>query len=334
MAKKRKAIVPRAGEIQDLATIGAHVREGKVIYLDIETTGLTPGRDKITTVAILDGDTCRHFTRDENLDGLVPYLDANMDKVICTFNGTNFDLPFIEHETGRAITNRTIDAFLLSSERLFIPGGLKKLRKGFGWTGAEEQNSGADAIWLWVKWQREHDAACRDAMLEYCTDDVLSLRFVLAHLFNLWAAGRGIEPLPVPPVPGRAPSPLLQDVARRRASGENELRAGSPYAGYVEDGRAGRASLIPDADVQARVATGTSIAASVTGSGGDAYAVRVEASNGGTRVHCDCRDFARNERLPDPRRKFCKHVIKVLALATPALVAALFPAGGRVEFNF
>ncbi len=333
MAKKHKAIVPRPGEIQDIATIGAHVREGKVIYLDIETTGLTPGRDKITTVAILDGDTCHHFTRDENLDDLVPYLDANGDKAICTFNGTNFDLPFIEQETGRTITNRTIDAFLLSSERLFIPGGLKMLRKGFGWTGAEEQNSGADAIWLWAKWQREHDAACRDAMLEYCADDVLSLRFVLAHLFNLWAAGRGIEPLAVPPVPQRSPSPLLQDVARCRAEAASALKVGSPFADFVEEGRASRAALILDSDVHELYTSGTSISASVTGSGGDAYAVRVESNEGRTRVHCDCQDFARNERLPDPRRKFCKHVIKVLALAASELVTVLFPEGATVGFE-
>ncbi|MEX2683471.1 MAG: ribonuclease H-like domain-containing protein [Candidatus Sigynarchaeota archaeon] len=334
MTKKHKPIIPRAGEVQDIATIGSLVREGKVIYLDIETTGLEIDRDIITTVSVLEGDTCLHFTRDENLQDLVPYLEANADKVICTFNGTVFDLPFIEREAGRALAHRTIDVYLLSSERLFIPGGLKKLREGFGWINAEEQNAGADAVWLWSMWLRERDPAYRDALLEYCGEDALSLRFVLAHLFNLWAAARDIEPLPVPPVPDRPPNPLLQEVARRRASAGPQLKAGSPYAKFIDDGRASRAALIPDSHVHGLSATYTGISASVTGSEKKTYIVRLESSADGTRVHCDCQDFAKNERLPEPRRKFCKHVIKVLAISPPAQCAALFEEGRRVDFSF
>nr|MDO8084745.1 ribonuclease H-like domain-containing protein [Candidatus Sigynarchaeum springense] len=334
MKRKRQPIVPRAGEVQDIATIGSLVREGKVIYLDIETTGLDLARDVITTVSVLDGDTCRHFTRDENLQDLVPYLESNADKAICTFNGTTFDLPFIEREAGRALAHRTIDAYLLSSERLFIPGGLKKLREGFGWTSGEEQNAGADAVWLWFKWKQDHDPAYREALLEYCGEDALSLRFVLAHLFNLWAAGRGIEPLAVPPVQDRPPNPVLQEVARRRASAGSALKASTPFSTFIDDGRASRAALIPDSNVHGLAATGTRISASVTGSSRDSYAVWLEAGFGGTRVHCDCQDFAKNERLPEPRRKFCKHVIKVLALSSPARGSALFQEGTRVEFLF
>jgi hypothetical protein len=333
MARKHKAIVPRAKEIQDIVKIGDLVRDNKVIYLDIETTGLEPARDKITTVAVLEGETCHHFTRDKNLRDLVPYLEARAAKVICTFNGTKFDLPFIEHEFGITILHATIDGYLLSSERLYLPGGLKKLRTGFGWPSLEEQNTGVDAIWLWHMWIRENDPMYRDAMREYCADDVFSLRFVLAHLFNLWASGRGVEHVSIPLVPRRAANPLLESVARRRASSEQEMHASLPQGRFLDEGRVERASLILDSDVQGLRATNVAITATVTGSSGDKYAVRVESIESGTRVHCDCTDFGKNAALPDQKRRFCKHVIKVLSLASKAATMALFREDIAVMFT-
>ena len=64
-----------------------------VVYLDIETTGLSPAYDQLTIVGVSDGETYRVFRAGADLDALPEYL--RRFRVIITFNGAGFDLRFL-----------------------------------------------------------------------------------------------------------------------------------------------------------------------------------------------------------------------------------------------
>jgi len=69
----------------------SHFRD--IVYLDIETTGLSPTSDKITLVGVSDGQTYTVFVAGQNLAELPAYLARF--RVITTFNGAGFDLRFL-----------------------------------------------------------------------------------------------------------------------------------------------------------------------------------------------------------------------------------------------
>ena len=68
----------------------------KVLFLDIETTGLSLYYDKITIIGTFDGDKVKVFIRENNLEEFLTYIQ-NYDLIV-TFNGKLFDVPFIKKE--------------------------------------------------------------------------------------------------------------------------------------------------------------------------------------------------------------------------------------------
>ena len=63
-------------------------------YIDIEATGLGNPGDIITTIALYDGKNIKHYINGKHLDDFTK--DIQQYKVIVTYNGKIFDVPFIE----------------------------------------------------------------------------------------------------------------------------------------------------------------------------------------------------------------------------------------------
>src|SRR4030043_1480660 len=63
-------------------------------YLDIETTGLDFCFNKITTIALYDGKSIFTYVQGQNLDEFKE--DIQKYRVIVTYNGKCFDVPFIQ----------------------------------------------------------------------------------------------------------------------------------------------------------------------------------------------------------------------------------------------
>jgi uncharacterized protein YprB with RNaseH-like and TPR domain len=62
------------------------------VYLDIETTGLDRHYNDITTIALYDGGYIQTYVQGDNLDDFAE--DIQKYKVIVSYNGKSFDLPF------------------------------------------------------------------------------------------------------------------------------------------------------------------------------------------------------------------------------------------------
>ena len=94
-------------------------------YLDIETTGLDRHFNEITTIALYDGQEIKTYVRGKNLNDFIE--DIQKYKVIVSYNGKSFDVPFIENYFNIRLDHAHIDLrYVLHS--LGFRGGLK----GFG----------------------------------------------------------------------------------------------------------------------------------------------------------------------------------------------------------
>ena len=146
----------------------------KAVYLDIETSGLYQGTDEITVIGIYDGQNVKTFVQGINLDefelAIAPY------ELVITFNGSQFDLPFIRRQFPHiSLPSAHIDLrFFL--KRLGYRGGLKAIEKSFDLSrdSAIDGMDGYDAVLLWNAYQSGDESALERLIL-YNTADIVDL---------------------------------------------------------------------------------------------------------------------------------------------------------------
>ena len=169
-------------------------------YLDIETTGME-SYDIVTTIALYDGKTIRTYVRGRNLEAFAN--DVRAYKLLVTYNGKAFDLPFLRRCLGCSLDHGHID-LRHTLAALGVKGGLKSCEQQLGVTraGLEEVN-GYMAVLLWQDYQRKKDQRSLDTLLAYNVQDTVNLEalMVYAHNANLdrlgeapFAAGYRIVP--------------------------------------------------------------------------------------------------------------------------------------------
>ena len=154
-----------------------------VAYIDIETTGLYGADDIITTIALYDGDTIKHYIHGKNLDDFKN--DIKQYKLLVTYNGTNFDLPFIRNFLGISMRYAHIDLrHILQS--LGYTGGLKGCEKQIGFTRNNiiEDIDGKFAVYLWKHYQKYKKEETLHTLLSYNIEDVLSLEYLMIFAYN------------------------------------------------------------------------------------------------------------------------------------------------------
>ena len=147
---------------------------GAVGYLDIETTGLSIGRDAVTVVGVYDGRRERSFVKGENLDELPATLDRM--KILVTFNGGRFDLPFLRRAFPRMRLDQIHMDLLHGMHRLGYHGGLKRIEAQLGIERSEETAGlrGWDAVRLWEA-HESGDEGALELLLQYNMEDVIHL---------------------------------------------------------------------------------------------------------------------------------------------------------------
>ena len=195
---------------------------GRMLYLDIETTGLSLDGDAVTCIGTWGGQGVRAFVRGWDLDR---FPDALAEvSLLVTYNGSSFDLPVLR----RAFPDVDFDRFhhidLRSPlRRLGVRGGLKGAERQLGIERPEELAGvdGFTAVLLWQEHLAGHPTAL-DTLVRYCLEDVVNLVPLLALSFNRLTASMplGIEPMAAtarPEIPYAADPELVGALARKRA---------------------------------------------------------------------------------------------------------------------
>ncbi len=151
-------------------------------YLDIETTGMTAGLDEITTVCLYDGTEVRTFVRGDNLDDF-PAAVADY-RVLVTYNGKCFDVPFLESCFGIRLDQAHIDLrYVLKG--VGISGGLKSCERQLGLSrpGMEEVD-GFMAVLLWQEYRKHGTRRALETLLAYNVQDTVNLETLLVKAHN------------------------------------------------------------------------------------------------------------------------------------------------------
>jgi uncharacterized protein YprB with RNaseH-like and TPR domain len=150
-------------------------------YLDIETTGMGK-RDQITTIALYDGQTIRHYIQGENLDDFAH--DVARYRLLVTYNGKAFDVPFIERCLQTQVHQAHIDLrHVLRS--LGFRGGLKACEKNLGvQRPGMEDLDGFAAVLLWQDYRSRKNLKALQTLLAYNVQDTLNLETLMVLAYN------------------------------------------------------------------------------------------------------------------------------------------------------
>jgi len=166
---------------------------GKVAYLDIETTGLSPESNQLTVVGLFDGKQTKSYIRGQNLDLFRDEL-AGYDLLV-TFNGSVFDVPFLQKGiSGLKTPPLHIDLrFLLSS--LEVRGGLKRIEERFGIEREDDLKglNGYDAVLLWRAYSQRGDKKALDRLVRYNAADIRNLKTLMEWAYSEKRKRTGID---------------------------------------------------------------------------------------------------------------------------------------------
>ena len=149
-------------------------------YLDIETTGLTYSASEITVVGIY---LCRgEVSEFVQFVGRDITADAILDAIygvesIYTYNGSSFDLPFIQSQLGIDLAGLFHHRDLMYDcwgKKLY--GGLKGVEKQLGVARNLPDMNGWEAVKLWWQYVDNFDLEALNKLCEYNKEDVVNLK--------------------------------------------------------------------------------------------------------------------------------------------------------------
>ena len=149
-------------------------------YLDIETTGLSPLHNEITVIGIhiCNGDAIRFVQLvggDITAENVLQALDG-VD-IINTYNGSRFDLPFINSRLGINLAKLFKHCDLMYdcwNRNLY--GGFKSVERQLGIGRKLTEVNGLEAVGLWWRYVNNYDEKALAILLEYNKEDVLNLK--------------------------------------------------------------------------------------------------------------------------------------------------------------
>lgn len=149
-------------------------------YLDIETTGLSPRHCQITVVGV---HLCRRNNNrfvqlvgeDISAESLLEILQGV--GIIYTYNGSRFDLPFIQRRLGVDLTEIFEHCDLMyDCWRNNLRGGFKAVERQLGIPRRLTEVDGREAVRLWWRYVNDYDRRALAVLLEYNREDVINLK--------------------------------------------------------------------------------------------------------------------------------------------------------------
>ena len=155
-------------------------------YLDIETTGLSCEYAGITVVGIylvngVDDRLVQLVGMDVTRDNLLESL-YGVNKIY-TYNGSRFDLPFIEGALGTDLAALFGHRDLMyDCWRCNLKGGFKAVEQQLGIPRRLQGVSGWDAVRLWWQYLDYGDLEALATLLEYNREDVMNLKVLRERL--------------------------------------------------------------------------------------------------------------------------------------------------------
>ena len=157
-------------------------------YLDIETTGLSPADCMVTVAGIYlccaeSSKVVQLVGKDITADSLLGALDGV--GIIHTYNGSRFDLPFLQCCLGVDISRLYAHRDLMfDCWRNNLYGGLKSVERQLGIERHLKDVNGWEAVRLWWRYVDSFDTDALNKLLEYNKEDIVNLK-TLKHKLSV-----------------------------------------------------------------------------------------------------------------------------------------------------
>lgn len=180
-------------------------RPEDIIFFDIETTGLSMYKSQLYLIGLLtydESNACWKLIQYlcEEVSDELPVLEdffklLSSKKILISFNGDGFDIPFLStmaHQYGISSDFSAIESFdILKKIRplkslLGMPDQKLKTCERFLGIGREDIFSGAELIYMYLDWQRDHDPEKLRCLLLHNDEDIENLPHVLPLLSYLY----------------------------------------------------------------------------------------------------------------------------------------------------
>ncbi len=155
-------------------------------YLDIETTGFSRTYCDLTVVgvAVVRGEQLRFgqlYGDQIYADGVLGLLEG-VDEIY-TYNGSRFDLPFLQHRLNLDLRRQYAHTDLMYKCWLKdLKGGLKVVETRLGIERRLQDVNGFMAVRLWWEYVNNNDTQALRMLLEYNKEDVVNLHVLREKL--------------------------------------------------------------------------------------------------------------------------------------------------------
>jgi len=143
-------------------------------FFDIETTGLSEERDRVTTVSFHRAGETTTLVRGDDLTRENLRAQFEAADLLVTFNGKRFDVPFLETSYDLTIDDPHLD-LMYTCRKLGLSGGLKAIEREVGLDRDRPDISGQDAVRLWHNYERQNDDDALETLISYNRDDTVNL---------------------------------------------------------------------------------------------------------------------------------------------------------------
>lgn len=156
------------------------------VFLDIEMSCVSGGY--ITCMTLFDGYDTMTFVRNQNMDSSIIQKILSRYKIIVTYNGNVFDLPFLKKYFGDIVPNVLCWDLRHSCAALGLKGGLKEVEKELGIKRENEiveRMHGGDPLKLWRTFLATGDKYYLDLLVEYNQEDTINLKFIADKVFKM-----------------------------------------------------------------------------------------------------------------------------------------------------
>ncbi len=154
-----------------------------VLFLDVETTGLSRHYDELTVVGWLSDGVYRVHVAGDDPKLLLSSLRAA--SALVTFNGTLFDLAFLAKSFPELSLPKVHVDLRFLTRRIGLTGGQKAIERKLGIQvrGDVEDLDGAQAVLLWHRYLRGDVYSLR-RLIDYNRCDVVAMRHILDEVLE------------------------------------------------------------------------------------------------------------------------------------------------------
>lgn len=142
-------------------------------FFDIETTGLSKHRDRVTTVSFHRAGETETLVAGDDLTREAVARELDSADLLVSFNGARFDVPFLETAFDLSVETPHLD-LMYPCRKAGLTGGLKAIERELGIGREEDGVDGREAVRLWHAYERGDEAAL-DRLIRYNRDDTRNL---------------------------------------------------------------------------------------------------------------------------------------------------------------